>query len=201
MSTPNSLSDEDISTMDQAHRQQLKGDHLERALYHSSSSSSGSASPGSGGHGNGEMTIPRVKNLPGYHTPVFKGKDQQRLKVQTDLLAKVSCSLSLSFSLTPLNALSLFQGFIPGELVQNEVNWFYNHLGIDDTYFTSESPAVIADHILALFGAKVLAFTKGDPSKLVIDLEKIDDNGATFIHTSAPGVTAHDGPGATCETR
>jgi glutamate dehydrogenase len=95
------------------------------------------------------------------------------------------------------------QGFIPRELVTNEVNWFYSHLGIDDTYFQNESPSVISDHIIALFGAKVLAFTKHDPSKLVIDLENIDEkgNGATFIHTSPPGLTSTEGPGATCESR
>ena len=62
---------------------------------------------------------------------------------------------------------------------------------------------VISDHIIALFGAKVLAYTKHDPSKLVIDLEKIDEagNGATFIHTSSPGKTSTEGPGATCESR
>ncbi|KAE9386234.1 NAD(P)-binding protein [Gymnopus androsaceus JB14] len=42
-----------------------------------------------------------------------------------------------------------------------------------------------------------------DPSKLVIDLEKIDENenGTTFIHTSPPGITTTEGPGATCESR
>ncbi|KAL6304426.1 NAD-specific glutamate dehydrogenase [Sparassis latifolia] len=95
------------------------------------------------------------------------------------------------------------QGFIPRELVANEVNWFYSHLGIDDTYFQAESVDVISDHIIALFGAKVLAYTKHDPSQLVIDLEKIDENGngATFIHTSSPGKTATEGPGASCENR
>ena len=95
------------------------------------------------------------------------------------------------------------QGFLPRELVANEVNWFYSHLGIDDTYFASESVEVITDHIVALYGAKVLAYTKHDPSKLVIDLEHIDPNGkgATFIHTSPPGKTSTEGPGATCETR
>ena len=95
------------------------------------------------------------------------------------------------------------QGFIPRELIANEVNWFYTHLGIDDTYFQAESVEVISDHIIALFGAKVLAYTKHDPSKLVIDLEKIDENGngATFIHTSSPGKTTTEGPGATCESR
>ncbi|KAI0824001.1 NAD-specific glutamate dehydrogenase [Trametes gibbosa] len=124
----------------------------------------------------------RLKNVPGYSTPVFKGKEEQRAKVQTTVAAK---------------------GFIPRELIVNEVNWFYSHLGIDDTYFQSESVEVISDHIIALFGAKVLAYTKHDPSKLVIDLEKIDENGsgATFIHTSSPGKTSTEGPGATCETR
>jgi glutamate dehydrogenase len=92
---------------------------------------------------------------------------------------------------------------MPRELVANEVNWFYSSLGIDDTYFASESRDVIVDHILALFGAKVLAYTKHDPNRLVIDLEKIDEkgNGATFIHTSAPGLNSTEGPGATCESR
>ncbi|KAG6329847.1 hypothetical protein ID866_9242 [Astraeus odoratus] len=131
---------------------------------------------------NSDTSLQRVKNLPGYTTPVFKGKEEQRAKVQAEVAAK---------------------GFIPRELVANEVNWFYSHLGIDDTYFQNESLSVISDHVIALFGAKVLAFTKHDPSKLVIDLEKIDEkgNGATFIHTSAPGLTSTEGPGATCESR
>ncbi|THU97587.1 NADH-dependent glutamate dehydrogenase [Dendrothele bispora CBS 962.96] len=124
----------------------------------------------------------RLKNLPGYTTPVFKGKEEQRALVQEEVAAK---------------------GFIPQELVANEVNWFYSNLGIDDTYFQNEAREVICDHIIALFGAKILAYTQHDPNKLVIDLEKIDDkgNGATFIHTSPPGLTITEGPGATCESR
>ncbi|KAF9068569.1 NAD-specific glutamate dehydrogenase [Rhodocollybia butyracea] len=124
----------------------------------------------------------RVKNLPGYTTPVFKGKEEQRAHVEQEVAAK---------------------GFIPRELVAGEVNWFYTNLGIDDTYFRNESREVISDHIIALFGAKMLAYTKHDPSKLVIDLEKIDErgNGATFIHTSPPGITTTEGPGAICELR
>ena len=83
------------------------------------------------------------------------------------------------------------------------MRWFYTNLGIDDTYFQNESRGVISDHIIALFGAKILAYTRHDPSTLVIDLEKIDEkgNGATFIHTSRPGLTSTEGPGATCEAR
>ncbi|KAG6830675.1 hypothetical protein H0H87_007406 [Tephrocybe sp. NHM501043] len=127
-----------------------------------------------------EASLNRVKNLPGYTTPVFKGKEEQRALVEHDVAAK---------------------GFIPRELVANEVNWFYTNLGIDDTYFQNENRAVISDHIIALFGAKIMAYTKHDPSKLVIDLEKVDENGATFIHTSPPGLTVTEGPGSTCEAR
>jgi len=58
-----------------------------------------------------------------------------------------------------------------------------------------------------LFGAKLLAYTKRDPTLLAIDLEKINHpggegkEGAVFIHTSPPGVSATTGPGATCEKR
>ena len=74
----------------------------------------------------------------------------------------------------------------------------------------SETPDAIADHVLALYSAKLLAYTKHDPEKLVIDLEKITTEndrkengkeGAVFIHTSKAGVTVTEGPGATVENR
>jgi len=80
--------------------------------------------------------VHKVKNLPGYTTPVFAGKQAQRAKVQETVTSK---------------------GFIPRELVKNEVAWFYDHLGIDDTHFRNESAEAISDHIIALFGAKVSA--------------------------------------------
>ncbi|ORX34425.1 glutamate dehydrogenase [Kockovaella imperatae] len=96
-------------------------------------------------------------------------------------------------------------GFMPPELVSGEVDWFYNHLGIDNAYFLAENPDAIADHILALYSAKLLAYTKHDPNQLVIDLEKITPEGeagkegAVWIHTSQPGVTVKTGPGASVE--
>jgi len=80
---------------------------------------------------------------------------------------------------------------------------------LDNAYFLAESPEVISDHILALYSAKLLAYTKHDPEKLFIDLEKItteeeagkSKEGAVFIHTSKPGVTVTQGPGATVEKR
>ena len=47
----------------------------------------------------------RVKNEPGYHTPTFAAKDEQRAKVQALIASK---------------------GFIPHELAANEVAWFYD---------------------------------------------------------------------------
>jgi hypothetical protein len=70
-----------------------------------------------------------------------------------------------------------------------------------------EGPETIADHILALYSAKLLAYTKHDPEKLVIDLEKITPGGQTgkegaiFIHTSKAGESVTVGPGATVEKR
>lgn len=62
---------------------------------------------------------------------------------------------------------------------------------------------------MALYSAKLLAFTKHDPEKLVIDLEKITPEGdkggakegAIWIHSSKPGVTVSQGPGASTEKR
>ena len=129
----------------------------------------------------------RVQNTSGYSTPTFAGKDAQRAQVVAAVAAK---------------------GFVPKELVAGEVAWFYDQLGIVDTYFATETVDEICDHIIGLFGAKVVAFTKHDMSSLEIELEKIqrgtnpgDKDGALFIHTSPPGVTSTEGPGATCKRR
>ncbi|KAJ7465158.1 NAD-specific glutamate dehydrogenase [Mycena latifolia] len=138
--------------------------------------------PGQPSGSNNSSTENLIKDLPGYKTPVFAGKDAQRALVESEVAAK---------------------GFIPATLVQGEVSWFYTNLGIDDTYFANENPAVISDHIIALYAAKIQAYTRHDADSLVIELEKINDNGAgaTFIHTSPPGVTSTEGPGAVCEVR
>lgn len=67
------------------------------------------------------------------------------------------------------------------------------NLGISDTYFALETPKTICDHILALYGAKIMAFTKHSNS-LDIDLEHATEDGAVFIHSSAPGKSSVDGP-------
>jgi len=44
-------------------------------------------------HSGSDVSLHRVKNLPGYTTPEFKGKEEQRAKVQENVAAKVRLSL------------------------------------------------------------------------------------------------------------
>jgi glutamate dehydrogenase len=124
--------------------------------------------------------VQKVQNVPGYNTPPFSGKDVQRQQVISHISSK---------------------GFMPKDLIPIEVGWFYNNLAIDDSYFQSETVEAISNNILALYGAKLQAFTRNDPESIIIELEKVTDTSMVFIHTSAPGQTALTGPGATCERR
>ncbi|KAI8053760.1 Glutamate/Leucine/Phenylalanine/Valine dehydrogenase-domain-containing protein [Syncephalis plumigaleata] len=103
----------------------------------------------------------------GYTVNVFEGKQEQMLKVCEHIQET---------------------GFIPKELVQNEVTWFYGNLGIDDMYFMLESVETIANHIIALYGSKVLAFTKSDHT-LDVNLVRETEENAVYIHTSRPGIS------------
>jgi glutamate dehydrogenase len=60
-------------------------------------------------------------------------------------------------------------------------------------YFMKESVEVIARHIMALYAAKIFAFTKKETG-LSIDLEKETDEGAVYIHSSRPGISRTTGP-------
>lgn len=60
-------------------------------------------------------------------------------------------------------------------------------------YFSMESVEVIANHIMALYAAKIFAFIKNEPS-LDINLERENDEGAVYIYTSQPGVSQVSGP-------
>ncbi|KAJ3048167.1 NAD-dependent glutamate dehydrogenase [Rhizophlyctis rosea] len=108
----------------------------------------------------------------GYASNVFAEKQEQLLKVCAYVEEK---------------------GFIPKELVFNEVSWFYGNLGIDDMYFQLESVETIAQHIMALYGAKILAYTRNE-NALDINLERETDDGAVYINTSQAGVSALNGP-------
>ncbi|CAO3644517.1 unnamed protein product [Mucor hiemalis] len=84
-------------------------------------------------------------------------------------------------------------GFLPKELVQNEVEWFYSNLNIDDYYFALESVETISNHIMSLYGAKILAYTKNE-NVLDINLQKETEDSAVYIHSSEPGVSQIHGP-------
>ena len=43
-------------------------------------------------HSGSDVSLHRIKNLPGYTTPVFKGKEEQRARVQLNVAAKVGGS-------------------------------------------------------------------------------------------------------------
>lgn len=62
-----------------------------------------------------------ISHCSGYHTPVFAGKQEQRLKVEANVLSK---------------------GFIPKDFVGSEVSWFYDSLGIEVCYLLNETKRI-----------------------------------------------------------
>ncbi|GLA33409.1 NAD-dependent glutamate dehydrogenase [Aspergillus niger] len=110
---------------------------------------------------------------PGYVAAKFEGKEKQMEQVMDQLEKK---------------------GFIPIEFVVGETEWFYNQLGIDDTYFQTESVDAIVTQILSLYAAKVAAYARDD-KKLEIRLDKEAEDHAVYIDTSKPGIAIVEGPG------
>ncbi|KAF2174124.1 hypothetical protein M409DRAFT_62259 [Zasmidium cellare ATCC 36951] len=109
----------------------------------------------------------------GYVAPKFEGKVQQMEEVMDAVEEK---------------------GFIPGDLVEPETKWFYNELGIDDMYFSTEAVDAIVSHIHSLYAAKVAAYARDD-KKLDIRLDKEATDHAVYIDTSVPGISVHNGSG------
>ncbi|KAL4987515.1 Glutamate/Leucine/Phenylalanine/Valine dehydrogenase-domain-containing protein [Aspergillus falconensis] len=110
---------------------------------------------------------------PGYIAAKFEGKEHQMEEVMDQLEKK---------------------GFIPPEFIVGETEWFYNQLGIDDTYFQTETVEAIVTQILSLYAAKVAAYARDD-KKLEIRLDKEAEDHAVYIDTSKPGFSSVDGPG------
>ncbi len=46
------------------------------------------------------------------------------------------------------------ENLIPAALVESEVNWFFNELGIEPSYFLDTSPQKLAEHVLSIYGSK-----------------------------------------------
>nr|AAP97491.1 NAD dependent glutamate dehydrogenase [Aspergillus nidulans] len=110
---------------------------------------------------------------PGYIAAKFEGKEHQMEEVMDQLEKK---------------------GFIPPEFIVGETEWFYNQLGIDDTYFQTETVEAIVTQILSLYAAKVAAYARDD-KKLEIRLDKEAEDHAVYIDTSKPGFSSVNGPG------
>ncbi len=83
--------------------------------------------------------------------------------------------------------------WIPGSLVEEQIAWFYNDLGIDDVYFQMETVDAIVSNIVSLYAAKIAAFAREDRKQEIrLDMEASDH--AIYIDTSEAGITNLDGP-------
>lgn len=102
----------------------------------------------------------------GYHATEFSGKQQQMEKVMDAIDAS---------------------GLVPEALIEQEVAFFYQQLGIEDTYFASESIDNIASNILALYSAKVAAEASGEEATFVHH-KKITDDHAVYFETGNDNV-------------
>jgi glutamate dehydrogenase len=76
------------------------------------------------------------------------------------------------------------QGMINSRQTPREVDWFYNHLGIDAYYFLSTPPASIADHIQSIYAGKILAITSRRDQDFELRTET--DDSAMFALRSNP---------------
>ena len=56
-----------------------------------------------------------------------------------------------------------------------------------------ENVETISNHIMALYAAKMIAYTKNDTS-FDVNLEQETESAAVYIHNSSPGVSVADGP-------
>ncbi|KAL3229247.1 NAD-specific glutamate dehydrogenase [Nakaseomyces bracarensis] len=88
-----------------------------------------------------EISALSISSISDYHAFEFPGKEQQREQV-LDLLDQ--------------------QGFIPDDLIEQEVDWFYNSLGIDDLFFSRETPQLLANIIHSLYASKLESFAKSN---------------------------------------
>ncbi|KAM3438770.1 hypothetical protein MY4824_003072 [Beauveria thailandica] len=108
----------------------------------------------------------------GYVAPEFAGKIEQMKTVRSLILSN---------------------GWIPEALVDDQIRWFYEQLGIDDVYFRIESPEVIGNQITSLYAAKVAANSREDKREEIrLDMEAEDH--AIYIDTSEPGQSNVSGP-------
>ncbi|KAJ1999037.1 NAD-dependent glutamate dehydrogenase [Coemansia thaxteri] len=81
---------------------------------------------------------------------------------------------------------------VPKHVIESEVKWFYDVLGLDDMYFMLEDPATVACHITSLYGAQLSSMNRAN--SVDITFESRREQGAVFIHNSVPGISKTEGP-------
>ncbi|KAJ1762440.1 NAD-dependent glutamate dehydrogenase [Coemansia sp. RSA 1591] len=84
------------------------------------------------------------------------------------------------------------EGSIPQHLIDTEVDWFYNVLGLDDMYFMLEAPTAVARHLTSLYGSQLSSV--GQDNLISVTFQTRHESGAVFIHNSVPGVSKTEGP-------
>jgi len=108
----------------------------------------------------------------GYIAPEFKGKAEQMSAVKEIIKQG---------------------GWMPEAVIDDQIVWFYEKLGIDDVYFKIEVPYAIANQITSLYAAKVAASVREDKQEEIrLDMEANDH--AIYIDTSEPGKARVGGP-------
>ncbi|AQZ14551.1 GDH2 (YDL215C) [Zygosaccharomyces parabailii] len=110
-----------------------------------------------------------ISSISDYHVFDFPGIDLQKEQV-IDLLDQ--------------------QGFIPDDLIEQEVAWFYESLGIDDLFFAKQNADTIASVINSLYASKLDSFAKAKFSGVAgkpqfsIKNKVINKDAALFMESS-----------------
>jgi len=81
-------------------------------------------------------------------------------------------------------------GLCPLHLVQREVFYYFNNLGLDPSYFSTVDATAIANHILTLYSAK--SFSKLSDTPFGIDVRREQPHKALYICNSTSAASADD---------
>eukprot|EP00475_Leptophrys_vorax_P042699 TRINITY_DN80529_c0_g1_i1.p1 TRINITY_DN80529_c0_g1~~TRINITY_DN80529_c0_g1_i1.p1 ORF type:complete len:1051 (-),score=314.16 TRINITY_DN80529_c0_g1_i1:41-3064(-) len=107
-----------------------------------------------------EAKLDRLTSIP------FGIGDSEFLQRKADLSVKVSNII-------------INQGMVHTSLVLKEVDWFFNRMGIDDSYFASNPAQDIAKHISSIYAGKIIA--RNTTTRHEFNLQQEDHDRAFFI--------------------
>jgi len=137
-----------------------------------------------------------------FHSKTHKEKSQQAVNYITEVAGRVIIASLIPGTWAQAVASSDFQsvqgvfqeqmslvfamivseGIFNVAVIKEEVDWYYNHLGLDRYYFERFSPAHIAKHIHSFIAAKKLAQTTGTAENIELTYE--EHNTAFYIRPS-----------------